>query len=440
MALHTFSQLAVHGVKNAPSVEQLPGDPQPGAFFTVDGALYAYCELGDSVRSWAKMSQDQSYYVHHQTVEAYSWAINHELGSVNSWLYVVDETGAIQSPEVQLVDGDLTVINFESPTKGRAVVFSLERVATEEVFAQRVEVAGNIIIDESGISIDGRAPVVLDDDLNATVAAAVQALFATYNLGTASGLNVPAEGADADLDQVVRGDDSRLTDARPPRAHSHDDLYALENHPHNYATTGHTHSEYSPVTHPHPELATDDHDHDSDYSPAVHSHAGYEAVAHTHSGYSPVVHTHSGYAEVDHTHSGYSPTDHDHVLTDDEPGFMTAEEKIKMDAMPYCISVSLNSKPSDSEVVAFVVLARNFQINVDRCSARSLLPMESNCVFQIKHSGSYLYGEIFFTAGSSVGQVVIYNDVFSSNSKLSIHAPETVGDDVVNIGITLSNY
>jgi len=43
-------------------------------------------------------------------------------------------------------------------------------------------------------------------------------------LGTAAALDVPATG-DATTGQVVKGDDTRLTDARTPTAHNHDTLY-----------------------------------------------------------------------------------------------------------------------------------------------------------------------------------------------------------------------
>lgn len=46
-------------------------------------------------------------------------------------------------------------------------------------------------------------------------------------LGTSSALDVPTAG-DASTAEVVKGNDSRLSDSRTPTAHSHDDLYFTE--------------------------------------------------------------------------------------------------------------------------------------------------------------------------------------------------------------------
>lgn len=52
-------------------------------------------------------------------------------------------------------------------------------------------------------------------------------LSGTPSLGTAAALDVPSSG-DAASGEVVKGDDSRLSDARTPTAHTHDDRYYTE--------------------------------------------------------------------------------------------------------------------------------------------------------------------------------------------------------------------
>ena len=68
-----------------------------------------------------------------------------------------------------------------------------------------------------GISAFG---ATLVDDANAATART------TLGLGTAALLDVPASG-DASLSQAVKGNDSRLTDARTPLTHNHDERYDI---------------------------------------------------------------------------------------------------------------------------------------------------------------------------------------------------------------------
>ena len=62
--------------------------------------------------------------------------------------------------------------------------------------------------------------------------------------GTAAGVNIPVSG-DAATDEAVLGNDSRLTDARTPQAHTHDDSYYTESEIDTFlagkSNTSHTH-------------------------------------------------------------------------------------------------------------------------------------------------------------------------------------------------------
>ena len=68
--------------------------------------------------------------------------------------------------------------------------------------------------------------------------------------GTAAAKNVPATG-DAAATECVLGSDSRMTDARTPTTHSHNDLYYTEAEVDSLlsgkAATSHSHNEFVPV-------------------------------------------------------------------------------------------------------------------------------------------------------------------------------------------------
>lgn len=108
--------------------------------------------------------------------------------------------------------------------------------------------------------------------------------------GTAAPLNVAASG-DAASGEVVKGDDSRLTDARTPSSHTHaisevtnlqtsldGKASSTHNHDSSYAASSHTHA-ISEVTNLQSSLdgkASSTHNHDSSYAAANHTHTASE--------------------------------------------------------------------------------------------------------------------------------------------------------------------
>ena len=88
---------------------------------------------------------------------------------------------------------------------------------------------GDIVVAGGGTTMTIDAGVVTTAKMGGDVTAAGKALLddatatdqrATLGLGTASVLDVPASG-DAAVGEVVKGDDTRLTDDRAPAAHTH---------------------------------------------------------------------------------------------------------------------------------------------------------------------------------------------------------------------------
>jgi hypothetical protein len=90
------------------------------------------------------------------------------------------------------------------------------------------------------------------------------------------------------------------------KTHTHNNLYALLEHYHNYAEINHSHDSL---------YSTKDHSHDSLYSAKDHTHSEYSLNTHNHDfEYSPITHTHSLlYSDINHTHDNlYSSKEHSH--------------------------------------------------------------------------------------------------------------------------------
>ncbi|MCP4894319.1 MAG: hypothetical protein GY911_10975, partial [Actinomycetales bacterium] len=153
-------------------------------------------------------------------------------------------------------------------------------------------------------SVNGNTGVVVlgPSDVGAAAASHTHVLADVTDAGTSAGLDVPASG-DAAAGEVVKGTDTRLTDARTPTAHTHviADTTGLQTALDGKAATSHTHvkaditdfdeADYAAASHTHVKADITDFD-EADYAAASHTHvkaditdfddADYAAASHTH--------------------------------------------------------------------------------------------------------------------------------------------------------------
>ena len=403
------------GVAEVSSDSDFEDSPQFGTLARRGGSMFVFCDI-DGVKTWLPFSQDYSYYVHSQTVAARQWAVIHDLGTRAVWVQVTNERGEVVDPEsIDTVSADIVGVTFSSETKGVAVVVASLPSISGSITTQLLSrpEGATIASVEHGL-------LVLDDTLLGRVMASVNDLIGAHQLGTASPLNMAAAGDDAAIGEVVRGDDSRLTDARTP-------------------TTPHTH--FDPATQAEQIYADKEHSH-PEYADTVHPHTVYAAKEHSHPEYADTVHPHTVYADKEHSHPEYADTVHSHPLASESPGLMSSDEKKRLDNIPYNIAASISTRPYENEKVMAFIAPRPFFISESSPSvAVSLNPMNRDYALPIYRNSDEI-GEIAFSAGSSEGVFSFLSDGdqgFNAGDRLSIHAPrQQAGEDFVNIGITVS--
>jgi len=153
------------------------------------------------------------------------------LGSADATIVVhestYDHTKISNAEQIQSVD-----VSATTPTDGQVLIYNNATGRWEPSAADTVNTDTTI----SGLGTDVSPLSVVDDSHNHT-------LSTITDSGTAAGLNVPAIG-DAGATEVVRGDDSRLTDTRTPTTHAtsheaaggdainHDDLVGFDANEH----------------------------------------------------------------------------------------------------------------------------------------------------------------------------------------------------------------
>lgn len=144
--------------------------------------------------------------------------INNQSGAIT-----ISITGDPQAPDLILVDGTYGEINITGATwsvvndaistnkiaNSAVTLAKIQNIATNKLLGRAT--SGNGVVEEIDLTAAGRN---LLDDADAT------AQRTTLGLGSSAVLNVPSSG-NATTGQVVKGDDTRLTNARTPTAHTH---------------------------------------------------------------------------------------------------------------------------------------------------------------------------------------------------------------------------
>lgn len=241
MALQINSDLNVPGLLVlSGSNAEFPQNPSIGTIIIKDQVIYSYIKIG-GLETWYPFASKTNSYIHTQGIPATTWTIQHNLQSSNIWYQVRDTEKNIVYVGSTTIDNNQFTLNFTAAIAGTVVVVAPDSIDVPEIRATSITVgnSGEVIVDTSGIRVNGEY-VLTSDVINFQISSAISAHANeqgahSYNkladlptLGTSSALDVAATG-NASVGQVVKGNDTRLSDARTPLSHVHSTATSVDN-------------------------------------------------------------------------------------------------------------------------------------------------------------------------------------------------------------------
>jgi hypothetical protein len=163
----------VFGTDNA----DFPANPAIGTFIVKDSNLYGYVKIGD-LETWYPFSHKTNSYIHTQGANSLTWTVNHNLGTSNVWIQVLDTNGNIVSVSKQTINNNSFRLNFTESVRGTVVVVAPDSIDVPAVKATSISVGTGVTIDTSGVYVNGAAVLTnasITAQINDAVAAVVGA-------------------------------------------------------------------------------------------------------------------------------------------------------------------------------------------------------------------------------------------------------------------------
>jgi len=163
----------VFGTDNA----DFPANPAIGTFIVKNSNLYGYVKIGD-LETWYPFSHKTNSYIHTQGANSLTWTVNHNLGTSNVWIQVLDTNGNIISVSKQTINDNSFRLNFTESVRGTVVVVAPDSIDVPAVKATSISVGTGVTIDTSGVYVNGSAVLTnasITDQINDAVAAVVGA-------------------------------------------------------------------------------------------------------------------------------------------------------------------------------------------------------------------------------------------------------------------------
>jgi precorrin isomerase len=159
-----------------------PANPAIGTFIVKNSNLYGYVKIGD-LETWYPFSHKTNSYIHVQGANSLTWTVNHNLGTSNVWIQVLDTNGNIVSVSKQTIDNNSFRLNFTESVRGTVVVVAPDSIDVPAVKATSISVGTGVTIDTSGVYVNGAAVLTnasitaqINDAVSAVVGAAPAAL------------------------------------------------------------------------------------------------------------------------------------------------------------------------------------------------------------------------------------------------------------------------
>ena len=151
-----------------------PANPAIGTFVVKNSNLYGYVKIGD-LETWYPFSHKTNSYIHVQGANSLTWTVNHNLGTSNVWIQVLDTNGNIVSVSKQTIDNNSFRLNFTEAVRGTVVVVAPDSIDVPAVKATSISVGTGVTIDTSGVYVNGN-PVLTNASITAQINDAVAAV------------------------------------------------------------------------------------------------------------------------------------------------------------------------------------------------------------------------------------------------------------------------
>jgi len=151
-----------------------PANPAIGTFVVKNTNLYGYVKIGD-LETWYPFSHKTNSYIHTQGANSLTWTVNHNLGTTDVWVQVLDYNGNIIIAKKHDIDSNSFRLNFTEAIRGTVVVVAPDSINVPAVKASSISVGAGVTIDTSGVYINGNA-VLTNASITAQINDAIAAV------------------------------------------------------------------------------------------------------------------------------------------------------------------------------------------------------------------------------------------------------------------------
>ena len=151
-----------------------PANPQLGTLYFKDGIIYGYQLIG-GIETWYPLTNRTKSYAHTQGLAAIDWTVAHNLGSLDTWFQVQDNSGNPIICARTVVDENSFVLHFTEAVEGRALVvapdsISVPAVQTSLLTATSVNIGGGSVLFSVGAGSINGSPILTEAALGGTFA------------------------------------------------------------------------------------------------------------------------------------------------------------------------------------------------------------------------------------------------------------------------------
>jgi len=138
-----------------------PENPALNTIHSVGTSMYVYTEVS-GFQTWFPIAKgsDTATYLHTQAAASLTWQVNHNLNTEDVWFIVKDLDGNYDVPaSVEPNPADPTnklIVTFSEPLTGTMFVVGTRAFSSARLNASVLNVANTVVIDSSGITINGQ--------------------------------------------------------------------------------------------------------------------------------------------------------------------------------------------------------------------------------------------------------------------------------------------
>lgn len=154
-SVEVLTNLTVAGtVAVAKNFDALPETAEPGTLILKGDVLHAYIKFGE-IYTWYPMSNKTRSYIHTQGLPATTWVVNHGMGSTDVWLQIKDSDNRFIAATTVVVDENTINVILTTAKTGTVFLVAPDNINVPQVTASVLNVGNNVVIDSSGIRVNG---------------------------------------------------------------------------------------------------------------------------------------------------------------------------------------------------------------------------------------------------------------------------------------------